>query len=34
MGQKSIMLSEKKPVKERQVPYGFTHIWNLMNKVN
>ena len=23
-----------KPVRERQIPYDFTHIWNLMNKLN
>ena len=23
-----------KPVRERQVPYDFTHTWNLMNKKN
>ena len=23
-----------KPVRERQVPYDLTHIWNLMNKLN
>ena len=23
-----------KPVKERQIPYDFTHMWNLMNKLN
>ena len=23
-----------KPVRERQVPYGFTYSWNLMNKIN
>ena len=22
------------PVRERQIPYDFTHIWNLMNKLN
>ena len=22
------------PVREREVPYGFTHMWNLMNKLN
>ena len=21
-----------KPVRERQIPYDFTHMWNLMNK--
>ena len=23
-----------KPVRERQIPYDFTHKWNLMNKLN
>ena len=23
-----------KPVQERQVPYDFSHIWNVMNKIN
>ena len=23
-----------KPVRERQIPYDFTHIWNLMSKLN
>ena len=23
-----------KPVRERQTPYDFTHMWNLMNKLN
>ena len=23
-----------KPVRERQVPCDFTHMWNLMNKLN
>ena len=23
-----------KPVRERLVPYDFTHMWNLMNKIN
>ena len=23
-----------KPVRERQIPYDFTHMWNLMNKLN
>ena len=23
-----------KPVSERQIPYDFTHMWNLMNKLN
>ena len=22
------------PVRERQAPYDFTHMWNLMNKTN
>ena len=23
-----------KSVRERQMPYGFTHVWNLRNKTN
>ena len=23
-----------KPVRERQIPYDLTHMWNLMNKIN
>ena len=23
-----------KPVRERQVPYDFMYMWNLMNKIN
>ena len=23
-----------KPIRERQIPYDFTHMWNLMNKLN
>ena len=23
-----------KPVRERQIPYDFTHMWNLMDKLN
>ena len=23
-----------KPFRERQIPYDFTHMWNLMNKLN
>ena len=23
-----------KPVRERQTPYDFTHMWSLMNKLN
>ena len=23
-----------KPVRERQIPRDFTHMWNLMNKLN
>ena len=22
-----------KPIRERQIPYDFTHVWNLMNKI-
>ena len=28
----SIMIS--KPVRERQIPYDFTHMWNLRNKTS
>ena len=24
----------KKPVRERQVPYDFTYLWNVMNKIS
>ena len=27
-------LENIKPVRERQIPYDFTHMWNLMNKLN
>ena len=23
-----------KPGRERQIPYNFTYVWNLMNKIN
>ena len=23
-----------KPVRERQIPHDFTHMWNLMDKIN
>ena len=29
-----IMLSEIKPVRERQIPCYLTYMWNLMNKTN
>ena len=29
-----ITLSKKKLVKERQIPYNFTYMWNLNNKIN
>ena len=32
VGLENIMLN--KPVRERQIPYDFTHVWNLMNKLN
>ena len=32
MDLENIMLSEIKPVRERQISYDFTHMWNLMNK--
>ena len=25
---------QDKPVNERKVPYDFTHMWNLMNKMD
>ena len=34
MDQESIMLSEISQVVEKQIPYGLTHKWNLMNKTN
>ena len=34
MDLEGIMLSEIKPVRERQVPYDFTYMRNLMNKIN
>ena len=30
-GPTGYMLSE---IKERQIPYNFTHVWNLRNKTN
>jgi len=30
----SIMLSEINQVREGQMPYDFTHMWNLRNKTN
>ena len=33
MDLENIMLSEISQ-SERQVPYDFTHMWNLMNKIN
>ena len=30
----SIKLSKIKSVKERQIPYDFTHMWNLRNKID
>ena len=30
----NIMVSEINSVRERQIPFGFTHMWNLMNKLN
>ena len=29
-----INLNETKPVRERQIPYDFTHMWDLRNKTN
>ena len=35
MDLENIMLSEiSQSEKERQIPYDFTHMWNLMNKLN
>ena len=34
MDLENIMLSEINPALERQIPYDFTHMWNLMNKLN
>ena len=34
MDLENIMLSANKPVRERQIPYDLTHLWNLMNKLN
>ena len=34
MDLENIMLSEINPAIERQIPYDFTHMWNLMNKPN
>ena len=34
MDLENIMLTENKTVRERQIPYHFTHMWNLMNKLN
>ena len=27
-------VKENKPVREIQIPYDFTYMWNLMNKIN
>ena len=34
VGPGEYMVSENKPVRERQIPYDFTHMWNLMKKLN
>ena len=34
MDLESLILSEITPVRERQVPYDFTHMWNPMNKIS
>ena len=26
--------NQNEPVRERQVPYNFSHMWNLVNKIN
>ena len=30
----SVMLIEISSVRETQIPYDFTHVWNLRNKTN
>ena len=32
--QSIVLISEIKTVRERQIPYDFTHMWNLRNKTN
>ena len=35
MDMENVMLSEiSQPVRERQIPYDFTYIWDLINKLN
>ena len=34
MGLENIMLSERKPVRERQIPCDFNYMWNLINKIS
>ena len=34
MDLENIILSENKPVRERQIPYDFIQMWNLLNKLN
>ena len=29
-----IVLSEKKSVRQRQIPYDFTYMWNPQNNIN
>ena len=34
MGLENIMLSERKPVRERQIPCDLNYMWNLINKIS
>ena len=34
MNLENFMLSEITPFRERQITYDFTHMWNLMRKLN
>ena len=33
-GAREYYAKQNKSVRERQIPYDFTHIWNLRNKIN
>ena len=33
-GAREYIAKQNKPVRERQIPYDFTHMWNLRNKTN
>ena len=33
-GSKEYNAKQNKPVKEQEIPYDFTHMWNLRNKTN